>query len=170
MLQRTTHEQINSKKKNYKKQHYAELKAKSRKNYCIKAEKKLNNKLKKGSPRIVYQFVNSDDKDSDNSNNSDLEFKIINTTPQLSIEAEKKEQIASHCKFIETQPHVEKNKVRSKKEISGDAQITCAVQNQLNLLLGLPLIPHFLAYQAPKFTPEEIAEYKKNNKFFWSII
>ena len=161
MLQRTTHEQINSKKK---KQHYAELKAKSRQNYYIKAEKKLNNKLKKGSPRIVYQFVNSDDEDSDNSNNSDLEFKIINTTPQLSIEAEKKEQIASHCKFIETQPHVEKNK----EEISGDAQITCDAQNQLNLLLGLLLIPHFSAYQAPKFTPKEIAEYKKKN-FFWSI-
>ena len=60
---------------------------------------------------------------------------------------------------------MEKNKVRSKEKISGDAQITHDAQNQLNLLLGLPLIPYFLAYQAPKFTPKEIAEYNKNNSF-----
>ena len=94
-----------------------------KKNYTVvRKEKKLNNKLKKGSPRIVYQLVNSDNEDSadsNNSNNSDLEFKILDTTPQLSIEPEKKEKIASFHKFIETQPHVEKNKVRSKEKISG---------------------------------------------------
>ena len=60
---------------------------------------------------------------------------------------------------------MEKNKVRSKEEISGDEQITLAAQNQLNSLLGLPLIPCPLAYQAPKFTLKEIAEYKKKNSF-----
>ena len=147
------------------------MNAKKRDNYhIIKKETKLN-KLKKGPPKIIYRFVNdknaedTKNEDSNNSNDSNnLEFKIIDTTPQLSIEAEKKEQIASLCKFIETQPYVEKNKVRSKEKISGDEQITLAAQNQLNSLLGLPLIPRPLAYQAPKFTPERNSRIQKKQQ------
>ena len=51
--------------------------------------------------------------------------------------------------------------MKSKKDISGDAQITHDAQNQLNLLLDLPLISYFSAYQAPKLTPEKVGEYKK---------
>ena len=82
------------KQAHFREKHCKHMNVKKRDNYhIIKKETKLN-KLKKGLPRIIYRFVNSDDENTENedSNNSnDFEFKIIDTTPQLSVEAEKKE-------------------------------------------------------------------------------
>ena len=85
-------------------------------------------------------------------------------------EAAKKRELMENLKrFIQMEPHIEKRKARSKQEIHDNKQITCDAQNQLNAILGLPLIPWPGAVKTPKLTPQEQAEYEETTRHYMGL-